>query len=125
MYYGYVPLEIGHPSLFIDAMACVRIKGMELDQPALQWLLNVVVITGFTSLVVLCYVLKKENQRLTLKLAHRQLRDEQSAITTRASGPEGLLSRQITHPTELPLERQDIRDFVAQRSRDWLPSVPN
>jgi hypothetical protein len=98
---------------------------MELDQPALQWLFNVVTITGFTSLVVLCYVLKKENQKLTLELAHTQLRDEHSEITIRASTGAGSISEQKTGPTELPLEHQDIRNFVARRSRDWFTSAPN
>jgi len=84
---------------------------MELDQPALQWLLNVVMITGFTSLVVLCYVLKKENQKITLELARRQLRDDAPAVS---------ISEQKTDRTKSPVQHQDIRDFVARRSRDWF-----
>jgi len=98
---------------------------MELNQPALQWLLNVVMITGFTSLVVLCYVLKKENQTLTLELVQRQLWYKHSEIAIRASAHAGSISEQKTGPTELPLEHQDIRDFVARRSRDWFASAPN
>ena len=96
---------------------------MELDQPALQWLFNVVVITGFNILVVLCYVFKKENQKLTFELAHRRLRDQHSDIAMRASAPAGSISEQKAGPTELPMKPQDIRDFVARRSRDWFAST--
>jgi hypothetical protein len=74
---------------------------------------------------VLCYVLKKENQKITLELAHRQRRAEHSEITIRAFTPAGSISEEKTGPTELPLEHQDIRDFVARRSRDWFASAPN
>ena len=96
---------------------------MELDQSALQWLFNVVMITGFTSLVLLCYVFKKENQKLTFELGQRQLRDQHSMITMRGAAPAGSISEQKTGPTELPLEPQDIRAFVARRSGDWFAST--
>src|SRR6266851_5281636 len=73
--YRPVPSQIGRAGLFLDCQVRVRIEGMQLNQQALQWLFNVVIITGFTSLVVLCYVLKQDNKKMTLELAEGQVRD--------------------------------------------------
>jgi hypothetical protein len=40
---------------------------MELDQRNLQFLFNVIAITGITSLAAICYFLKRENQELLNK----------------------------------------------------------
>ena len=89
---------------------------MELDQPALQWLLSVGMITGFTSLTVSCYVLKRENKKLALELAHRRSLNEQ---------PEIAVMELTMGPNLSPVRHQDIRHFVAQRSRDWFASAPH
>jgi hypothetical protein len=93
---------------------------MGFDQPALQWLFDVVMITGFTSLAVLCYALKQDNKKLALELAEgQQLRDEHSEITTTQSAAPGSASEQKTDSKASPLEHQDIRHFVARRSHHW------
>ena len=95
---------------------------MELNQQALQWLLNVVIITGFTSLGVLCYVLKQDNEKLTLELAESQGRDDRPQITmARSTLPES--SEEDTDPKASSAAQQDIRHFVARRSRDWFAST--
>jgi len=120
--YRPVPSQIGCAGLFLDCQVRVRIEGMQLKQQALQWLLNVVIITGFTSLVVLCYVLKQDNKKLTLELAEGQVRDERTKITmARSTLPES--AEQDTDPKASSAAHQDIRHFVAQRSRHWSASA--
>ncbi len=120
--YRPVPFQIGRAGLFLEWQVRVRIEGMELNQQALQWLLNVVIITGFTSLGVLCYVLKQDNKKLTLELAEGQVRDERPQITmARSTLPES--SEQDTDPKASSAAHQDIRQFVAQRSHDWFASA--
>ena len=98
---------------------------MELDQPALQWLLNVGMITGFTSLTVSCYVLKRENKKLALELAHRRSLNEQPEIAVTPSAAPALTMELTMGPHLSPVRHQDIRHFVAQRSRDWFASAPH
>jgi hypothetical protein len=96
---------------------------MGLDHPVLQWLFDVVMITGFTSLAVLCYVLKRDNKKLTLELAHGQLRQEHSEITMMQPAVPDAMGGQNTQSKALPVEHQDIRHFVARRLPDWLASA--
>ena len=44
---------------------------MELDQPNLQLILNVVMTTGATSSALICYLLKQDNLRITAELDRR------------------------------------------------------
>jgi hypothetical protein len=96
---------------------------MGLDHPVLQWLFDVVMITGFTSLAVLCYVLKRDNKKLTLELAHGQLRQKHSEIPMTQPAVPDAMGEQNTRSKALPLEHQDIRHFVARRSPDWLAAA--
>ena len=97
---------------------------MELNQPTLQWLLSVGMITGFTSLTVSCYILKRDNKKLALELAHRQSPNEHPEITMPRSAVPASKSELKPIPAASPLEHQDIRHFVAQRSRDWFAPPP-
>jgi hypothetical protein len=94
---------------------------MELDQQALQWLFDVVMITGSTCLAALCCALKEENKKLALELAQVQLRDEDAEITVMRSAVPSSISEEKIGAMASPLEHQDIRHFVALRSQYWLP----
>src|ERR1700681_4749507 len=96
---------------------------MELDQAALQWLLNVGIITGFTSLTVSCYVLKRDNKKLALELAHRQSRNKHPEFKMTRSAAPASTSEQNIDLEASRLEHQDIRHFVARRSREWFAST--
>jgi hypothetical protein len=112
---------LDEPAYSSTPRICAKINGMGLDQPALQWLFNVVMITGFTSLAVLCYVQKEDNKRLTLELAQRGLRNEKLPIPMKPSAA-GPISEDKIGSKASPLEHQDIRHFVALRSQNWVPS---
>ncbi len=93
---------------------------MGFDQPVLHWLFDVVMITGFTSLAVICHGLKQDKKKLTIALAHTQLRKELSEIAMTPSAAPGSMPGQNTEPKASQSEQQDIRHFVARRSHDWF-----
>jgi hypothetical protein len=94
---------------------------MGLDQPALQLVFNVVMITGVTSLLVSCHLLWQDNKKLTLKL---RLREQQQRYNSRPpandTAPAAQGHRAESVPTlQAPVGQQDIRQFVAGRSQEW------
>jgi hypothetical protein len=81
---------------------------VELDQPALQLILNVVMITGVTSLALICHLLKRDNQKLALELTLRREEDRRN--------PK-ILTAQAAFVCS---EHEDIRQYVAVRKHDWI-----
>jgi hypothetical protein len=77
-----------------------------MEPTQLQLVLNVVTITGVTSLAGYCYLLKKENRRL---VAHRS--DPQS------DAPEVEVAQAATAVD------QDIRTFAAGRRTRWVKGL--
>ena len=93
---------------------------MGLDQSALQLVCNVVVITGVTSLAVICYLLRQDNKKLTLKLRIRERQRYISTPRTNGVAPEVLgHESECTPALKVPVGHQDIRQFVARRSQEW------
>jgi hypothetical protein len=96
---------------------------MGLDQPFLQLVLNVVMTASATSLALMCYLLKQENQRLTADL---HLRNEQGQSLSIPQSQEGIGSEPGCAPVlnaGSPVGadvRPDIREFVKRRSQDWI-----
>ena len=91
---------------------------MEPNQ--LQLVLNVVMITGVTSLAGYCYLLRKENRKLA---AERRL-DSESELQ---DDPQ--IAPAANEPADLPLTaidqniRQDIRNFAAGRRSGWVENL--
>ena len=71
-----------------------------MEPAQIQLGLNVVMLTGVTSLAGYCYLLKKENRKL--------------ACDRKAPGPES---------AEIPSAPVDIRSFAADRRTRWVASV--
>lgn len=85
---------------------------MGLDQNTLQLVFNVVLITGVTSLAVMCHLLRQDNKKLTLKARFRE--QQERYISTRL-GRESESAPALAEPSAQP----DIRQFVARRSQEW------
>lgn len=107
------------------ARGAIRAKngGMGFDERALQLLLNVVVITGITSLTLIWYLRKRDHQRVSAEL---KLRLEQPPLPPLAAQterpPEGRGEAEYAPvPDTLQSADQDIRRYVARRSREWSP----
>ena len=84
---------------------------MGLDQRTLQLMFNVVMITGVTSLAIICHLLREDNKRLALKARFGEQQDYTS--TRLAREPE------CVPAAPEPFAHQDIRQFVAGRSQEW------
>ena len=93
---------------------------MGIDQPALQLILNVVTTTAATSLALICYLLKLDNQRLTAEL---HLRKEQAQSLPNLNAPRKIGSETncLPAPASNAVEpvHQNIREYVKRRSQDW------
>lgn len=81
---------------------------MELTPATLQLILNVVIITGVTSLAVFCYQVKRETQQLI-----SEVKQQLAALPD----PQGAQSVAALHA--LPATHPDIRKYVARRAADW------
>ncbi len=90
---------------------------MEIDHPTLQLLFNVVMITGVTSLAAFCYLLRRANKQLTAELNQRQGSERKFVDYGVTVG--SALDTVSQRPNAPPPVRQDIREFVANRSRKW------
>ena len=86
---------------------------MELDQPTLQLIFNVVTITGVTSVALICYLRKRDNQKLAAELNLRKTRDrlDSDIVTVQTAPAASIPAQSAVH--------QDIRDFVARRAQNW------
>lgn len=83
-----------------------------MEPTQLQLLLNVVTITGVTSLAGYCYLLKKENR----KLAAAGKADSREARGTEAV-PTGISEKAVT------TVEQDIRTFASARRTRWVKGL--
>src|SRR2546426_1182442 len=104
---------------------------MQFDLASLQLVVNIVMITAVASLAVICDLLRRDNQKLTLELS---LQLEQAAATTReiphAQWTPDLVgnllpeSESVAVLHALPVIHPDIRQFVSRRAQDWtIPSA--
>ena len=78
---------------------------MELDQSHLQFVFNVIAITGLTSLALIWSILKRDKERLSSSQPAPPAAPEQPAI----------------RPNEVAvIANQDIRLYVSGRMQDWI-----
>ena len=82
-----------------------------MEPTQLQLVLNVVTITGMTSLAGYCYLLKKENRKL--------------ASERKADSTPNVPKPQVMQAAALPpiASEQDIRRFAAGRRTGWVNSL--
>jgi hypothetical protein len=85
---------------------------MGLDQSTLQLVFNFVMITGVTSLAIICHLLRQDNKKLALKA---RFREQQERYVSTRRGHESECPPALREPAE----HQDIRQFVARRSPEW------
>lgn len=94
---------------------------MELDQHLLQLLLNVVVITGATSIATMWYLRRRDKQKLRFYFSLRQERGALPPVPAKQAlkraGGEAEYAP-VFKPS--PNGEQDIRQYVAKRSRAWV-----
>jgi hypothetical protein len=96
---------------------------MGFDQPALHLILNVVMTTCATSLALICYLLKRENERLTAELDIRNGDEPLHSIPKAQEKIDGKPSCAPVLKAVPPIhqdEQQDIREYVKRRSHDWV-----
>ena len=77
-----------------------------MEPTQLQLVLNVVTITGLSSLAGYCYLLKKENHRLA---------------TAVKADPTVKVKESL--PAPAPVVEQDIRQFAAGRRTGWVKGM--
>jgi hypothetical protein len=119
---------------------------MELDQPHLQWIFNVIAITAVTSLGTICYLLKRDKDELLAgELNPRREPDQHHSKdlappppvpASKHSAPEQHATAQKESPTPPapgspptpqapPARDTGIRQFVTQRSQGWVAPSPS
>lgn len=98
-----------------------------MEPTQLQLVLNVVTITGMTSLAGYCYLLKRENRKLATERktdSQGDVRQAQvsSEVETVIPPPRKLPA---TKPVTVPIQGmgQDIRNFAAGRRSGWVKNL--
>lgn len=91
-----------------------------MEPTQLQLVLNVITITGVTSLAGYCYLLKKENRKLA-----SERRIDSMAQMHKADGVEAVVHLQSSTPARKPLAaaEQDIRTFASARRTRWVKNL--
>jgi hypothetical protein len=77
-----------------------------------QLIFNVIAITGLTSLAVICRMLKRDNEKLTVELRERN--GHTLKIRTRRMPRASVLAKRPASPEE------DIRQYVSRRMDKWI-----
>ena len=88
-------------------------------EPALQLILNVIGITGVSSLATICYLLRQENRKLADQL-------KQDGPKTRVAIPRSSASNRDGQqlPALLsPAAPKDIRLLAADRRKGWVEGL--
>jgi hypothetical protein len=81
-----------------------------MESTQLQLVFNVVTITGVTSLAGYCYLLKKENRKLTTEKADSHREAPKAEVVQAATTAANSLD-------------QDIRTFAAGRRTRWVKGL--
>jgi hypothetical protein len=97
---------------------------MELDQQRLQFLFTVIAITAITSLASICYLLRRDKQKLLTKF-NPQPEVERSELKNLAAAPQAAPAPQPhalgqSAPEAQPGMGMDIRQYVTQRAHSWI-----
>lgn len=95
---------------------------MQLDQPQIQLIANVVGITTVTSLVSMWAILKRDKDKLAIAAKLRAREAAASPLRRPSAAPANPLPAAPHGPA--PAVRQDIRQFVAQRAQVWAAPSP-
>jgi hypothetical protein len=91
---------------------------MELNQPQVQLIFNVIAITAITSLAVMCALLKRDKDNLAAEINRR------SHGSLNQSEAPAALPQPTPRVSVPPSTQQDIRQFVAHRAQVWMaPSM--
>ncbi|MGH9647706.1 MAG: hypothetical protein ACRD4E_12925 [Bryobacteraceae bacterium] len=98
-----------------------------MEPTQLQLVLNVVTITGVTSLAGYCYLLKKENRKLATSKADSRADSESHAPQAEAKQPVArpVVHLQVPAPHAQPVktENVDIRTFASARRNRWVKGL--
>ena len=97
-------------------------EAMELNQPTLQEILSVVLITGVTCVALLGYLKRRDRQKLA---AEFNLRREQNRLHAERKTAPPALATAVPKPSAPRQDApQDIRQYVARRAQDWTATRP-
>jgi hypothetical protein len=129
----------------LDIKVLSNMERMELNQPELQFMFNVIAITAIASLALICILLKRDKNKLTSELNSRRIQDRnqpsvgtleqgpnrepnvstleegpnrEPSVSTLEQGPNREPSCPVA-PDALEIMRQDIRQYVARRVQGW------
>jgi hypothetical protein len=96
-----------------------------MEPTQLQLALNVVTITGITSLAGYCYLLKKENQRLATHKADSHSNAPQTQAVQPAVPAQAVVHPQAPVPSAKPVKPVDvdIRTFASARRNRWVTGL--
>jgi hypothetical protein len=90
---------------------------MELDLSFLQLTLNVITVTAIPSLAMNCYFLKRDKEKLVTAILNSPLELDPHHFENPKSAPSTAATRKPPAP---PVAQTDIRQFVTQRSSNWI-----
>jgi hypothetical protein len=107
---------------------------MEIHQPEMQLVFNVVAITAITSLTVISHLLKKDKDKLAIELKLRRSASRNESTTPAAEPAQSSAANggeadpaKPARPAQASADqdgmaamRQDIREFVAGRAQGWV-----
>ena len=90
---------------------------MELDLSLLQLTLNVITVTAIPSLAMNCYLLRRDKEKLVTAILNSPLELDPHHPESPKSAPSTATSKMPPAP---PAVDKDIRQFVTQRSSNWI-----
>ena len=98
---------------------------MRIDLRALALFLNVVVITSLTSWALMLYFGRRDNKSLRVRLILRPRRPFVPVSAQTDEGPKESRGKSERAPilNTLPSGEEDIRQYIARRSREWASTA--
>jgi hypothetical protein len=94
---------------------------MGIDQRAFQLLLNVAIITSATSLTVMWFLRRQDIKKVSRQISIREEQVPLASLPAQVAPAPRQLRKIDSTPVlhTLPSGDQDIRQYVARRSREW------
>lgn len=99
---------------------------MGYDQRAFQMFLNVVAITGLTSLALLWFLRRRDHKQAPANLSLLQEQEPLAQGETQTDEGAKQLAGAVEPPQILHTEHggeEDIRRYIARRSREWASAA--
>jgi hypothetical protein len=94
---------------------------MELDLSLLQLTLNVITVTAIPCLAMNCYLLRRDKEKLVTAILNAPLELDPHHPESPKSAPSTAPSTATSKmPPAPPAVDKDIRQFVTQRSSNWI-----